>query len=62
MRGNGGCNCCVARSLAQVHPSDVITRARAAGSAEVLTEIERVKDAPLRPATVDGKCVRLVAP
>ncbi|CAM9950844.1 unnamed protein product, partial [Laminaria digitata] len=39
----------------EVQPSDVITRTRVAGSAEVLAEIDRVKDAPLRQAAADGK-------
>ncbi|CAN0197355.1 unnamed protein product [Pylaiella littoralis] len=39
----------------EVQPSDVITWSKAAGSASVLAEMDRVKDAPLRQATSDGR-------
>eukprot|EP00752_Nemacystus_decipiens_P007139 g6392.t1 len=39
----------------EVQPSDLITWAKAAGSASVLAEMDRVKDAPLRQETADGR-------
>ncbi|CAN0197483.1 unnamed protein product [Pylaiella littoralis] len=39
----------------EVQPSDVITWAKAAGSASVLAEMDRVKDTPFRQATFDGR-------
>ena len=39
-------------------PSDVITRTKAASSGEVLAEMDRVKDVPLRATTADGRCAR----
>lgn len=39
----------------QVKNSDPITRVQAEGSAEVLVEMDRVKDAPLRRVTFDGR-------
>ncbi|CAM9881371.1 unnamed protein product, partial [Hapterophycus canaliculatus] len=39
----------------EVHPSDVITWTKAEGSAAVLAEMDRVKDAPLRQTGVDGR-------
>eukprot|EP00903_Cladosiphon_okamuranus_P005903 g5837.t1 len=39
----------------EVQPSDVVTWAKAAGSASVLAEMDRVKDAPLRQETADGR-------
>ncbi|CAM9188554.1 unnamed protein product [Ectocarpus sp. 12 AP-2014] len=39
----------------EVKPSEVITSVKAKGSAAVLAEMDRVKDAPLRQATFDGR-------
>eukprot|EP00904_Undaria_pinnatifida_P005832 jgi/Undpi1/2379/HiC_scaffold_13.g05760.m1 len=39
----------------EVTPSDVITRTKAASSGEVLAEMDRVKDVPLRATTADGR-------
>ena len=39
----------------QVYPADVITRVKVNGSAEVLAEMDRIKDAPLRTRTEDGR-------